>query len=148
VISLNPYQLLSPTVAWLNQDQTPVVSFYNLIRALYNRTGGQSGVPFQASANLAAAGSTQATATAATLDYNEFTSGAGGAILAALQPSQFQVVYNGIGGNLSVYPATSGEIDALGVNSPYTLGSGKTQIFWCPKLLTSGATFYRSTQLG
>ena len=65
-----------------------------------------------------------------------------------LAPDQQQWVYNGIGGNLNIYPALGGQIDADAVNLPYVLANGKTQIFTCTKLLATGASFYRSLQLG
>ena len=65
-------------------------------------------------------------------------------MLSALQPAQMQIVYNGSGGNLSIYPFGSGQINALGNGVAYTLASTKTQIFVAAQLQTNGGTLYRT----
>jgi len=147
MIPLNPAQLVAQNDPWMQGSQ-PSIPFFQLIRSLFLRTGGASGIPFTVGANLAAAGVNQATALALVNDFNEITSGSGGVSLDALQAGQFQWVYNGLGGNVNVYPARNGQINALTVNSAFVLGSGKTQMFWCPKLLGTGAPFYRTITLG
>ena len=147
MISLNPYQLPGTTVDMAKGDGSPTTQYYYLFRALFLRSGGQSGIPFTVGANLTAAGIGQSTALVLTNDFNEVLNGSGGVSLAALQPGQFQLVFNGLG-SLNVYPAVNGQIDAIAANGPYSLANGKTQIFWCPKLLASGVALYRSLQLG
>ncbi len=125
----------------------PTKEYYYLFRSLFNRGGGNTGISFTAGANLTASGTGQSNALVLVNDFNEVLNGSGGVTLTALQAGQFQLVFNGLG-SLNIYPAVNGQIDALAVNAPYSLANGKTQIFWCPKLLTSGGSFYRSLQLG
>lgn len=146
MIPLNPNQLPAQNENVIHGSQLTAKFFY-LIRALYNRTGGNSGIPFTVGSSLVAAGADQAHALALGNDFNSVTSGSGGVALAQLQPGQFQVVFSGIG-SLSVYPFLKGQIDALAVNSPYILSNGKSQLFWCDSLLATGGSFYRSLQLG
>jgi hypothetical protein len=149
MIPLYPQQLFQPS----NPIVTPSTgigtnAFFYLVRALFNRTGGPSGITDKVGNNLTAVGTTLQTALALSNDYNEVLNGDAGVSLAALQPGQRQWVLNGTGGNLNVYPCSNGAIDALGSEEPYILANGKTQIFVCYSLLTTGGSFYRSTQLG
>lgn len=122
---------------------------YYFLQAVFRRTGGQNGLLWTTGQGLAATGATQALALPLTDDYNEVLTGSGlGVMLAQLQPSQQQWVFNGTGGGLNVYPQLGGRIDAIAVNGPYVLANGKTQIFTCPDLLANGVSFYRSLQLG
>jgi hypothetical protein len=143
-----PIQLISQKDQSVNPDGSLSNKFFFLIRNLFNRTGMASGYPFQVGAALVAQGATQSAALPLTVDYNEILTGNGGVLLAALQPGQQQWVYNGIGGNLNVYPALTGQINAEAVNAPYVLANGKTQVFTCTKLLTTGGSFYRTLVLG
>ncbi len=140
-------QMLSRIAKWVNNDRTPDTSFFYLIFDLYRRTGGQSGIPFTVGKDLVAAGTLQTNALMLSDDFNEVLTGSGGVMLKALQPGQFQIVYNGIGGNLNVYPSLpNGQID--GITTAYTLANHKTQIYWCAKVLANGGAFCRSIQLG
>ena len=143
MIPLNPQQLPPQNSDWVSGSHMTQKAFF-LIRSLFNRTGGNSGIPNTVGAGLTAAGASQVTALALTNDFNEVTGGSGGVMLAMLRPGQLQWVYNGLGGGLNVYPFSNGQIDANAVNGAYSLNAGKTQMFWCPKLLASGGTFYRS----
>jgi hypothetical protein len=136
-----------PTTAFVDRNGvlTPAVGFY-LIKTLWSRTGLGTGVPAQIANNLTAAGTTQATALALTLDINEVTTvPAGmGVALFNLQPGQSQWVYNGDAANaLKVYPAAGWTIDALALNAAYSLAHGKTQIF-----TAYSTTQIRSFQIG
>lgn len=148
MIPVWPQQLIGPKDEVLSQAGGFSRSAFYLIRALFNRTGGESGLIDTVGAALVASGNALANALVLSHDYNEVLTGGGGVALAQLQPSQFQWVYNGVGGNLNVYPPVLGEIDALGVAAPYVLANGKTQIFFCVKLLATGGQFFRSLQLG
>lgn len=149
MIPLYPWPQFPQQNAQITPGGAASRSFWFFLQALFNRTGGDSGNADTVGIGLTAAGSAQATALVLSDDYNEVLTGSGdGVMLANLQPGQRQSVYNGTGGNVSVYPFTGGQIDADAVNAAYTLGNGKTQIFVCYKLLASGAPFYRSTQLG
>jgi hypothetical protein len=143
-----PIQLIKQTDESVNPNGSLSTAFFYVIRDLFNRTGMAAGYPFQVGAGLVAAGAVQSTALQLTEDYNEVLTGNGGVMLTALAPDQQQWVYNGLGGNLNVYPALMGQINALAVNAPFVLGSGKTQIFICTKLLTTGGSFYRTVTLG
>jgi hypothetical protein len=108
--------------------------------ALFNRTGGGTGVPLTVGQSLVAGG----TPLALTNDFNEVLSGAGGVSLFALKPGQFQVVFNGTGAAINVFPALKGEINALGANAAFSLAAGATQMFWAAEILASGGTLYRT----
>lgn len=123
-------------------------SWYYLLRALHLRTGGVNGIPFTVGANLTATGTMQEHALALNDDYNEILHGSGGVVMAKLQPAQTQSVFNGLGGNLNVYPFPGGQIDASAVNAAYVLGAGKTQVFTGYSRNAQGFPFYRSLQLG
>ncbi len=141
-----PYQLLTQTENWITGG-SPSTRFFYLIRALFNRTGGSSGIPLTVGPALVAAGVGQSTALVLANDINEVLTGSGGVALASLQPGQLQIVYNGLGGNLNVYPVHNGQINALGNDAPFVLGSGKTQFFICYKLQTNGGPLYRTVTL-
>ena len=128
-------------------DGTADALWWYFIWAMYNRGGGQSGVIDQVENAIAAAGASQATAYQLSRDYSEVLQGAGGVVLANLQPGQRQWVFNGTGGNINVYPFLNAnapwQIDALGINQPYILANGKTQRF-----TAFSTTQARSLQLG
>lgn len=142
-----PQQLPPQEGQWIKGQSLNLPAF-SLLKALFLRSGGNSGIPFTVGAALVAAGVDQPSALGLSNDFNEVLSGSGGVALAALQPGQWMLVFNGLGGGLNVFPASKGQIDALAVNAAYPLNAGKTQIFWCAKLLTSGGSFYHSVQLG
>lgn len=117
---------------------------YSLLLALWNRTGGATGIPFTVGSSLTAAGGSQATALPLIDDYNEVLNGVGGVSLYALSPGQSQTVYNGTAAAINVYPAAGGQINGSAVNAAYSLAAGASQQFVCYELLTgSGAPLYR-----
>lgn len=122
--------------------------FYYLLRALFLRGGGNSGVPNTAANALTATGNSQATALQLTNDFNAVLLGSGGVSLYPLQPGQWQLVFNRTGGNLNIYPDVGGEIDQLSINAPYVLATTKSQLFWCATTFASGGHVYRSFQPG
>lgn len=84
---------------------------------------------------LEATGTNQATALQLSSQWNEVDSAANagaGVLLSAYQPGQQQTVFNGLGAALPVYPPPGVQIDALGVNQPYSLAAGArlTFDFW------------------
>lgn len=122
--------------------------FWYFMQALFKRTGGASGNPNTVGANLAATGNSQETALVLSDDYNQVTDGSGGGVqLAALQPAQNHTIENASGGDIKIYPPPGGQIDALGVNQPYTLANGKSQVMTCTQL-SGDARQFSSTQLG
>ena len=149
MIPLNPQQLPPQQSRWHQGGGQPSTPAFYLMRSLFLRTGGNSGIPQTVGSGLTAAGSGRTTAQQLSEDFNEVTSGTGGVALHPLKPGQFMLVFNGLGGNLNVYPANMGQIDALAVDAPYVLATGKSQLFWCATLLAgSGGSHYRSLQLG
>jgi hypothetical protein len=138
-----PTQLLSRQAQWHN-GANPSTGFYYLTKALYDRTGGASGVAATAAPNMTVSGGTSKTQL--TNDFTQISAGTN-AQLAVLQPGQFQLVLNSTAGPINVYPAANGSIDALGVNAPYVLAAGKSQLFWC-SILTNNVPQYHSLQLG
>jgi hypothetical protein len=117
----------------------------DFLKTLYDRTGGARGVP-SVQKKLTATGSTQVTALLLTGDWNDFGTVAPGA--GCQIPKQFiqgsdVTIHNGGTNTLSIYPPPGWQIDALGVNAPYLLPAGKTQVLrgWDNLLI-------RSTQLG
>jgi hypothetical protein len=115
--------------------------------ALFNRTGGATGIPFTSGASLVASGATQAKALQLVNDYNEVLSGSGGVSLFALQPAQSQVVFNGSGSTITVFPASGGQIDGNAINAGISLGNNTFGFFTAFELLAGGGTLYRSFQL-
>lgn len=94
---------------------------------------------------LVATGTTQATALVLTRGWNEVitTPVNSGVVIPALGVGIESTVFNEGANALKVYPPVGGQIDALGVNIPYSLASGKMQ-----SLFQLTATRWRSTQLG
>ena len=91
------------------------------------------------SGTVAAAGTTQATATVATSDIVVVTSGTGGIKIASNTGGK-QSVYNRSGSTINVYPTGSGQIEAFGVNAPASLANGGHATFEC----VSGSQCYQA----
>lgn len=143
------------------QSQSPIADpngnvmqpWRDFLYNLWLRLGGGTPWPTTAS-GLSATGTTQATALQLTAVTNVLqTVGAGSGVVlpstsSGIAPSQPQsgqpyLVVNGGANALNVYPPVGFQIDGLGANAPYSLASGKSQIFWC----ISAVQFF-STQLG
>ena len=140
MIPLYPFQQQPQTQPLVAGRGEAKQTFYNFLRALFLRTGGNSGIPDTVGNGLTASGQVLAD------DYNEMLGGPGGTVvLANLQGGQRQVVYNGSGGAVTVQSFGSGLIDGA---ASYSLANTKTQIFTCYGLLANGSPYYRSTQLG
>ena len=94
----------------------------NFWKALWNRTGGGTGIVNSTANIVTAAGQTL------TNDITNITAGGGStAILAALEPGQQQLVRNVSGGNVTISPA-SGTIDG---GATFVLATTKSAIFSC-----------------
>mgnify|MGYP001557866364 CR=1 FL=1 len=108
-------------------------------------TGGTlTGDLYNSSATVAAAGTTQGTATALTKQYNFITSGPGGVKLPT--PTGGGITYfvdNDIASELSIYPNTGGKIDGGTVNVAKTLAAGKV-IGFVSESTTEWLTVYGS----
>jgi hypothetical protein len=148
VIPQYPYQMPPQIQPVVGPGGGMVNPFYYLLVALFNRTGGQGGVPFTVGNSLAASGSGQTNALVLVNDYNEVLTGTGGVQLAALQPGQTQIVYNATGASIIVYPTPGGQIDTNTPNAGITLANGTTASFTAYEILAGGGTLYRSAQVG
>lgn len=149
MIPLVPDNLPARKDPFVDADGTPTTDFYFLIRTLFLRTGSVGGVPWTVGANLTASGAAQATALGLVDDFNEVLAGSGGGgQLAELQAGQTQVVFNGSGGGINVYPPVGSKIDALALNAAYALANNKTQVFTCYSVSAAGLRQFRSLQLG
>lgn len=131
-----------------SQTGIPMRDGIDLVLALYNRTGAETGSPNQVTQEpVAAAGTTLATATMLTQDWNEVSPvpvGSGVSIpQAALVPGADIVVYNADANTLNIYPPDADvQIDALGAGNPYQLAAGASRTFrcWSPTLFRSAAS--------
>ena len=82
---------------------------------------------------LTSSGATQATALQLNAQWNEIDSvpAGTGALLAAYQPGQQQIVFNDDPSNaLLVYPSPGAQINALGANNPITLAANSFKTFY------------------
>lgn len=126
-------------------DDTGRVSqvWYRYWLSLLNRTN--TALSITVTTGIAAAGATQATATALTARLNQVVTVAlnAGVRLAAFGGGLDLTVWNDGANPLNVYPPVGYGIDAAGVNAPYSLPVGKSQIF--TQLTPS---LFRTLQLG
>jgi hypothetical protein len=102
------------------------------LKALWNRTGAGSGVSNSVATGIAAAGTTQGTATAlGSNDWNSIDTGAAnsGVVIVRMQVGQSQTVFNNTGNTIKVYPLPGQSIDAGAVNAAFSLTNGKQQTF-------------------
>jgi hypothetical protein len=88
--------------------------------------GGQVTAPFVntgVAATVAAAGATQGTGTVLATSINVITSGAGGVVLPVGVAGMLVTVINTTGAAINIYPAAGSQIDVLGVNTAFSLGT-------------------------
>jgi len=86
--------------------------------------------------SLTATGVNQATALQLNAQWNEVDTvpAGGGVLLASYQPGQTQTVFNDDNSNaLLVYPSPGSQINALGVNTAYSVASNTTKVFYFVK---------------
>ena len=103
---------------------------YQYFMALLNTLA--SAIPTASLAlGLIAQGSGQSTALQLTSPLSVITSvvAGNGVLLSAYNPGQSQTVFNQSGSPINIFPPPGFAIDALAVNVPYSLTSGKMQIF-------------------
>ncbi len=140
---------------------TFVQSWYIFFRALYQFAGNGTGLLTFNGQTASAPPTTQAAQLAPNL---AFVAAGGGSVQlsAGLAPNQVMVVVNTVASKaLKVFPPPGGQIDALGINAPYTMNPGgakalpTTQLFWVqsvsgPQSSTAQAPTAQlfSTQLG
>jgi hypothetical protein len=104
-----------------------------MVEAIWNRTGGGDGIIPSIATGLIATGTSQVTALALTDDWNEVdTIAVGtGVQIPQLSPGQMIVIFNNDPANaLKIYPPGGSTIDALAINTAYSLGRPRLQIFW------------------
>lgn len=115
-------------------------------QALWNRTGGASGIIPSVRRGLIAVGASQLTALQLQDEVNQIDTVLAGT---GVQFPQLQVgqkdlhVFNNGANSLKIYPPGGSSIDGLAINAPYVLAAGKLQVFHIYSL-----TQLRSTQLG
>lgn len=80
---------------------------------------------------ISAAGTTQATATEATMTVVIVNAGTGGVRLPLFKAGTITTVINTLGTAISVYPNTGAKIEALATNAAFTLGAGARLQFVC-----------------
>jgi hypothetical protein len=114
-------------------------------RALFDRTGGGSGIIPSVVENLIAQGNTQLSALLLKDDWNHIATTAAntGVQVPHLQRGQEIYIANDGVSPLKIYPWGGWQIDGLGVNAAYLLAAGKMQ-----KFKVIGITTLRSLQLG
>lgn len=130
--------LFNPRTPLVDKLGIPSTNYgQQFLLALWNRTGGGTGIVPSVDATLVATGATIADALQLTKDWNgtqTTPAGSGVAIASALnlQPGNDIWVFNGGLNNLNVYPPSGAvQIDALGNGNPYVLASGKLRCFQC-----------------
>lgn len=84
-----------------------------------------SKVGYDPMATVAAAGSSQATATSLTANCSNVTSGSGGVILGPSEVRDPVLIVNNSGGTVSVYPPVGGTINGGTLNAAFSLTNGK-----------------------
>ena len=86
---------------------------------------------FFSNATIAAAGTTQGTATAITTTISIIGSGTGGVILPApVRAGQFVIISNKTSSAITIYPSTGAQIGTAGVNIGVTLNAGGTVSYY------------------
>jgi len=89
-----------------------------------------AGLLSSTNAGVAAAGSTQGTATALSSDINIVTSGTGGVVVPGAVSGKYAVIVNRTGSAINVYPAVGHAFDGLSANTPISLpASGFIEVF-------------------
>lgn len=137
-MSISKFQAqFQPRAALVDSNGLPTTSYgFGLIRALWLRTGGGTGIVPQVSDPITATGTTINDAFQLSDDWNLVTVvplGAGVAISSelGLQPGNDIWVYNSSANDLSVYPPSNAIIDQLAVGVPYNLLPNRLRCFQC-----------------
>lgn len=121
--------------------------YYRLLRALFDRTGGGSGIPILPPASVVGAGAGQANGAKLMPGVNFVTATGDCVMPASLRAGNFLVVVDVTpSAALKVFPAPGIQIDALGANNAYTMNPGgavafaTVQLFWFQTALQCYAT--------
>lgn len=107
----------------------------NAYQLLYGSTAGDATWGTPKTLGVAAAGATQATATALTTMFTEVTSVPAGTGVIMTNPTiagtgTLFAVFNQGANTLNVYPPVGAAIDGLAVNTPTTIAAGSKASFW------------------
>lgn len=137
------FEMPTPQQVLALDDGKPQQAWWRFWFNLYTLVAAD--VPYTAETALTATGTTQGTALALESEWSEITTTAAnsGVRLFSFGIGLTGTVFNAGANALKVYPPIGGSIDALGVNAPYVLAAGKSQVFY---QLTD--TAFRSQQLG
>lgn len=129
------WQVLAPAAGNYLQSQGPGVDPHYV-----SSTAGAT-----VATGLVATGTVQGDALVLTKNWNEIdtTPVNSGVAISSLGVGLATTVFNQGANSLKVYPPIGGQIDALGINSPYALAASKMQL-----LFQLTATQWRTTQLG
>lgn len=128
----------NPTRSLVDENGVPVRDGRDFLLALFNRSGGATGIIPKANDPFAtpiiATGASIADAVMLVHDWNwvgTVAAGTGVQIL-PLKPGNDIEVYNGGANALHIYPPdAASQIDALGNGAAFILNSGKLRIFQC-----------------
>lgn len=141
-----PYSMIAGSQSLSNQQNgQPTTNTYKFLLALFNRSGGGTGIVPQVDNSVTAAGSGQGDATVLTADWNNVSAGAGGVVMPTMQPGNDITVLNTTGGSINVYPFSGAAINGGAANSPVTLSPGELGYFQC---WTNTQLFLVYTQTG
>jgi hypothetical protein len=94
-------------------------NFTGIVKIPINSTS--DGLLISLNSAVAAAGTTQATATALTKDMNVVTTGTGGVVVQGATTGKVVVIINRTSSAINVYPAVGHYFDGLSVNTPISL---------------------------
>jgi hypothetical protein len=112
-------------------DSLPIIQGGVTKNASISQIGGSGAVTYSVATGVAAAGSSQSTATPLTKQDNQVTSGTGGVMLTLNTPGVPTFVHAYAGATILVYPTVGGQINGIGVNAPYTVVDGSSMAFNC-----------------
>jgi len=98
--------------------------------------------------SVAAAGTTQGTATVLTNDINVVTSGTGGVQIPGAAAGKYVVVVNKTGSAINVYPASGHSFDSLSANTPISLLAGAFVELYGSSTTLWNTTLQAQTQAG
>jgi len=131
VIPLFTSKMPTQTTAFTKTDKLVQDAFY-FLQTLWNRTGDLDGIAIEVATALTATGTSQASALALSVDWNEVTTvdaGTGVILASGMQPGQVQRVFNGGLHALNVFPPKGSKINSLAINAAFSLAATKTQDF-------------------
>lgn len=123
----------NPSRKLVDGNGVPFQDGRDFLLALFNRTGAGTGIIPKVTGPLIATGSTIVDSLQLGSDWNLIgtTPLNSGVQLLPLKPGNDIQVFNAGANPLNIYPPGGSQIDALAINSPLVLLSGKLRIFEC-----------------